>query len=87
MKYVDGAQHRNIAECNTEHWGWSNAIDYNFFYSTFTLKTHKECIYCRIEILTKRNKNIILLLAQMHSQSVMQSAVSNHIFELIVFYI
>ena len=57
------------------------------FYSTFTLKTHKECIYCRIEILTKRNKNIILLLAQMHSKSVMQSAVSNHIFELIVFYI
>ena len=40
------------------------------FYSTFTLKTHKECIYCRIVVLTKRNKNIILLRAPRQSQLV-----------------
>ena len=62
MKYIDGAQNCITANCDIGHWGWSNAIEYNCsLHFAFRLKTQKKGNYCRIEILTKRNKNTILL--------------------------
>ena len=63
MKYIDGAQRCNIAECDVEHWGWSNMpLDIILFSFYFYINDIGRVAHLGIfEMLTKRNKNIILV--------------------------